>query len=167
MTEEKEDGITLISVAGARVGIVGLTEFLAEAKARSFTSEAELAKFLLARVKTRNYVVQSWEEEYAQALLREFKMYVGQPVASARSEGSLEVKVLGPGCVNCDRLEQECIAVLAELNIAADVEHVGDVKRFAEYGVAGVPALIINKRVKSIGRVPTREQIKTWLREET
>ena len=75
----------------------------------------------------------------------------------------LQVRVLGLGCVNCRKLGEEVIAVLAELNLAADFALVEDIKEIARYGVMGTPALVINGQVKSVGRVPTREQIKKWL----
>ena len=58
-------------------------------------------------------------------------------------EGStgLEVKVLGPGCAQCDRLEQELMAAMAELNLAGDIQHIRDVKEIGKYGVMGTPAL--------------------------
>jgi small redox-active disulfide protein 2 len=78
---------------------------------------------------------------------------------------SLVVRVLGPGCVNCQKLERETLAVLSELNLAADFEHIRDILEIARYRVLGIPALVINGQVKCAGRVPGREQIKTWLLE--
>ncbi len=77
----------------------------------------------------------------------------------------LQVRVLGPGCVNCQKLEQETLAALSELNLAADFEHVRDILEIARYRVLGIPALVINGQVKCVGRVPGREQIKIWLQE--
>jgi hypothetical protein len=44
----------------------------------------------------------------------------------------LEIKVLGPGRVRCDRLEQELMAVMAETGVAVNVEHVGNPKEIAK-----------------------------------
>ncbi len=77
----------------------------------------------------------------------------------------LQVRVLGMGCMNCQKLEQETIAALAELNLAADFDHVQEIRKIAEYGVLGTPALVINGEVKSVGRIPAREKIKNWLLE--
>ena len=57
------------------------------------------------------------------------------------------------------------MSALAELNLAADFEHVQDLKEIARYGVMGTPALVINGQVKSVGRVPPKKQIIEWLKE--
>jgi protein-disulfide isomerase len=59
------------------------------------------------------------------------------------------------------------MTALIELNISAELEHITDVKEISEYGVFGTPAFVINGKVKSVGRVPNREQIKKWITEAT
>jgi len=54
--------------------------------------------------------------------------------------------------------------VLSELNMSADLDHVRDVKEIACYGVMGNPALVINGKVVAVGRVPSKNQLKEWLR---
>ena len=56
--------------------------------------------------------------------------------------------------------------VLNELNLTADLEHVTDVKKIAAYGIMGSPALLINGKVVSVGQVPNKKQIKSWLTQE-
>ena len=53
--------------------------------------------------------------------------------------------------------------VLAELELAADLEHVWDVAEIGRYGVMGSPALVVNDKVLSVGIVPTKVKIKSWL----
>jgi len=77
----------------------------------------------------------------------------------------LEVKVLGQGCTQCDKLEQELMHVMAEFELIADIEHVRDIKEIGKYGVMGMPTLIINGKVKSVGRVPPKNKLIEWLRE--
>ena len=76
------------------------------------------------------------------------------------------IRVLGQGCPNCHRLTMEVMASLTQLNLEADLEHVTDINEIAEYGVVGTPALIINKKAKSVGKVPSQSRIKSWLEEE-
>jgi len=78
--------------------------------------------------------------------------------------GQTQIKVLGQGCPSCDKLEQDLMAVMAELNLPADLEHVRDVKEIACYGVMGSPALVINGKVVAVGRVPSKSQLKEWLK---
>ncbi|RJP17455.1 MAG: thioredoxin family protein [Candidatus Abyssobacteria bacterium SURF_5] len=113
----------------------------------------------------KNYIPQAAETKYERALLREYRRYLGEPVDDDEPAG-LTIKVLGQGCPRCEQLTQEVMAALGELGLAADVEHVTDINQIAEYSAVGTPALVFNKDVKSVGRVPKREQIKKWLQEE-
>ena len=79
----------------------------------------------------------------------------------------MEIKVLGPGCVNCEKLEKEVKDTLAELNIAADVQKVTDMNQITEHGVMMTPALVINDEVKVSGRVPKKEEVKKWLQADS
>lgn len=76
-----------------------------------------------------------------------------------------EVKVLGPGCPKCRALEEEVRKAVAELGLPARVEKVADVGEIINYGVMLTPALVVDGRVVVSGRVPSREEIKKWLRE--
>ncbi|MBW2653661.1 MAG: thioredoxin family protein [Deltaproteobacteria bacterium] len=78
---------------------------------------------------------------------------------------NVEVKVLGSGCPNCDRLEQELMMVIGQMGIDADLVHVRDIKEISRYGVMGVPALVINRKVKAVGTVPSRADLKAFLKE--
>jgi protein-disulfide isomerase len=53
---------------------------------------------------------------------------------------------------------------MAELNLAGDIEHIRDVKEIGKYGVMGTPALIINGKVKSVGKVPPKSKLMEWLK---
>ena len=91
-----------------------------------------------------------------------FKKFTGKPYEDESHE-SLEIKVLGPGCARCDGLERELIEVMTEMNLSADVQHVRDVKEIGKYGVMGTPALLINGEIKSVGRVPRKNELVQWL----
>ena len=79
----------------------------------------------------------------------------------------MEIKVLGMGCSKCLEVEKRVINVLAELNVAADVEKVTDIKKIMAYGILSTPGLVINGKVKSSGRIPRPEEIKAWILERT
>lgn len=78
----------------------------------------------------------------------------------------MRIQVLGQGCRNCNKLEQEVIKVLAELEVAADVEKISDLNKIMDYDVFITPALVVNGRVKVFGRVPKRDEIEKWIKEE-
>jgi len=75
----------------------------------------------------------------------------------------MEIKVLGPGCPKCQKTEQNVKDAVAETGVNATVEKVTDVMEIAGYGVFGTPAVIINGDVKSVGKIPSKEEIKTWI----
>lgn len=77
----------------------------------------------------------------------------------------MEIKILGPGCPRCHEVEKRTINALAELNVAADVEKVTDIKKIMAYGILSTPGLVINGKVKSSGRIPRVEEIKAWIQE--
>ena len=75
----------------------------------------------------------------------------------------MEIKVLGPGCPRCQKTEDLVREVVAETGAAAQVEKVTDMMEIAGYGVFGTPAVVIDGEVKSVGKIPSKTQIKTWL----
>jgi small redox-active disulfide protein 2 len=79
----------------------------------------------------------------------------------------MEIKILGPGCPRCSEVEKRTINALAELKLAADVQKVTEIKKIAEYKIFATPGLLINGKVKCSGRIPSAEEIKAWIRQET
>lgn len=77
----------------------------------------------------------------------------------------LEIKVLGSGCANCQRLERETRAALDEAAIAYELTKVTDYGDIASYGVMQTPALVMNETVVSSGKIPKQDQIVAWARE--
>ncbi len=78
----------------------------------------------------------------------------------------MKIEVLGPGCPRCREVEERTKEVLSELGITAEVVHVGDLKIITQYGVLFTPGLVINGKVKCSGRIPTKEEIAGFLKEE-
>ncbi len=71
----------------------------------------------------------------------------------------LYVKVLGSGCPNCKKLETETRAALDEAHIPFELTKVTDFADIAGYGVLSTPALVIDEKVVSAGRIPSRSRI--------
>ena len=157
--------IRQISVAGVKVGLVGLDDILEKVAGEALASDEKTAERLLQLVSKANFVTPSRWGEYKVALLRELKRYRGEQVPEVA--GSLEIRVYGRGCHNCERLEEGVRAALASLGMCADLEHVTDTAQIASLGLVGTPALVINGKVISTGRVPTQADLCRWLKEET
>jgi hypothetical protein len=157
------DEVTQIKIGKHRMGIIGLKCILTEV-AQTFVAQCddEIRSELLKRLEKRNYIPEPSKEEYGNAFLREFKKMIGRPHDDTNPDG-LEIKVLGPGCARCNHLEQDLMTVLEEMNLPADIEHVTDALTIGSYGVIKTPALVINGAVKSVGSIPTKTQLKSWL----
>ena len=155
--------VTRIRVGKHPTGIVGLKEALAQVAAEcGGRADSEIRKELLARLSKSNYIQPKIEDLYGEAFLREYKKYMGEPFEED-GPGWVQVRVLGPGCPNCDRMEQELMQVIAELGIDADLAHVRDLLEIGSYGKVSVPALVIDGKVMASGQLPSREQMKEWL----
>lgn len=71
----------------------------------------------------------------------------------------MTVKVLGPGCINCKKLHESVMEAIKELNSDIDLEYVTDVEKMVSYGIMSSPALVINEKVVSQGRLLKKEDI--------
>ena len=75
----------------------------------------------------------------------------------------LTVKVLGPGCSNCQRLGAAAVEALQMLEANAAVEHVTDPAEFRRYHLMMTPGLVVNEKVVCAGRVPEATEIVSML----
>ncbi len=75
----------------------------------------------------------------------------------------MEIKILGPGCAKCNKTTDIVKEVVAENNVDADIEKVTDLMKIAGYGVLGTPAVIIDGDVKCVGKIPKKDDVKSWL----
>ncbi len=76
----------------------------------------------------------------------------------------MKIEVLGTGCAKCKQLEKDVYNALAELDIAADVSKVEDIKKIMTYKVMSTPALVIDGQVKLAGRLPRKEELHNYLK---
>lgn len=75
----------------------------------------------------------------------------------------MDIKVLGPGCPKCQQTEKAVKEAVAEAGVQATIEKVTDILKIGEYGVFGTPAVVVDGEVKSVGKVPTKEDVKGWI----
>jgi len=159
-----EPDVTQISVGGHRTGIIGLKLVMEQvAQECAGRPDEDIKAELMTRLGRSNYIVPSARAAYETAFFREYRKFIGEPMPEDPG-GPLQIKVLGPGCPDCERLERDLMTVMTELNLPADLDHVRDVKEIACYGVMGNPALVINGKVVAAGRVPSKNQLKEWLK---
>jgi small redox-active disulfide protein 2 len=75
----------------------------------------------------------------------------------------MDIKVLGPGCPKCQQTEKNVKDAVAESGVDAKVDKVTNILEIAKYGVLGTPALVVDGQVKSVGKIPTKNEIKSWI----
>jgi len=76
---------------------------------------------------------------------------------------TVNIKVLGPGCANCQNLENNARAAAAQLGLDATVEKVKDRAEYPRYGLLYTPGLVVNGQLVSAGRVPSVAEVTTLL----
>lgn len=77
----------------------------------------------------------------------------------------LNIKILGPGCANCKRLEAVTREVVTSLGIEAEFEKVTSHAEIMQYPILATPGLVIQGKVVSYGRIPSKAEIENWLKE--
>jgi small redox-active disulfide protein 2 len=75
----------------------------------------------------------------------------------------LSIKVLGPGCENCKRVEQAALSAVASLGVEAQVVKVTDRAKIQKYPILATPGLVINEKLVCAGRIPNEAEVTTWI----
>jgi small redox-active disulfide protein 2 len=76
----------------------------------------------------------------------------------------LNIKVLGPGCPKCQHTAKVVQEAVAESGVNAQIEKVTNVLEIARYGVLGTPAVVVDGQVKSVGKIPKKEDVLNWIK---
>ena len=76
----------------------------------------------------------------------------------------MEIKVLGTGCANCKKTKAVVAEAIQELHVDAQVIEVQDIPSIMAYGVMSTPAIVIDEKVVSAGKVPAKSQVMTMIR---
>ena len=75
----------------------------------------------------------------------------------------LTVKILGPGCANCRKLEAVAREAATSAGVQAEFVKVSDMKSIMAYDVLSTPGLVIDEKLVSSGRIPTKDEIRQWM----
>lgn len=75
----------------------------------------------------------------------------------------MKIEVLGTGCPNCKKLEDNVRKAVEESKKKAEIVKVTDIGKIVEYGVMSTPALVIDGKVRYSGKIPGKDEIKKWL----
>jgi small redox-active disulfide protein 2 len=79
----------------------------------------------------------------------------------------MEIKVLGPGCANCFKMEELAKTAVKELGIEAEIEKITDIAQIAMHGILSTPGLIVNVKIKHSGKpLPSLDKMKELIKGE-
>ena len=79
----------------------------------------------------------------------------------------MEIKVLGPGCANCHKMEELARQAVKDLGLAVEVVKITDIGDIARHGILSTPGLIVNGRIKHAGKpLPGLEKVKELIKGE-
>jgi len=76
----------------------------------------------------------------------------------------MEIKVCGPGCANCTKTENIVKEALATAGIDAQVYKITDFAEMAKLGVLSTPAIVIDGKIKCVGKVPSKSEVMEWIK---
>jgi len=75
----------------------------------------------------------------------------------------MKIQILGTGCPKCRKLAETAETAAKELGISYELEKVTEIDRILAYGVMMTPGLAVDGEVKSVGKVPSVDEIKKML----
>jgi len=75
----------------------------------------------------------------------------------------MEIKILGTGCANCKRVESVARQVVEEMDVEATITEVTDMAKIVSYDIVTTPGLVIDEKVVSSGRIPSKAEVTTWV----
>jgi small redox-active disulfide protein 2 len=78
----------------------------------------------------------------------------------------MKVQIYGTGCPKCMGLEKSVKKAIEELDMDIEVEKIQDIDKIIEAGLLSTPGLAVEGEIKSIGRLPTVDEIKKWIKEK-
>ena len=73
------------------------------------------------------------------------------------------IQVLGPGCPKCEKLKQNVEEAVSQSGVDATVEKVTDINVITGFGVMMTPAIVVDGEVKTVGKLPSVDQVKELL----
>ncbi len=152
-----------VSIGGNTIGIMGLDGIFEEVGAANLKNDTAVKQLILDKVKARNYVPPQLEDLYREDLFEEYQVFTGKQKSRTRKPGVPEIRVYGPGCPRCEQLDRLVMEVIARKGLQVDYQYSKDIQEMMKRGVMGTPALVINGKIVTVGRVPGSREVEEFL----
>ena len=81
-------------------------------------------------------------------------------------EGICCIKVLGAGCKSCHEQYENAKAAVQALGLKVEVEYITDMEKVMEYGVMSMPAIVVNDKVVSMGKLLKAAEVEKLLQKQ-
>ncbi len=78
-------------------------------------------------------------------------------------DGICCIKVLGAGCKSCHELYENAKKAVENLGLNIEVEYITDMEKVMSYGVMSMPALLVNDKIVSVGKVLKQKDVETFI----
>lgn len=75
----------------------------------------------------------------------------------------MKIKILGTGCSKCQALEKNVKDAVKDLGVDAEIDHVREIQKIMEYPILTTPGLVIDEKLVSSGKVPTKAEVTTYI----
>ncbi|HLO33657.1 MAG TPA: thioredoxin family protein [Anaerolineales bacterium] len=75
----------------------------------------------------------------------------------------LTIKILGPGCSNCQKVNDVAHKAVTNFGLEAQFEKITDYNEIMKYPILSTPGLVINEKLVCAGRIPSVAEVTTWL----
>lgn len=76
----------------------------------------------------------------------------------------MEIKVLGTGCPKCKKTTELIEETVKELGKDVNIQKVTEINDIMNYGVMITPAVVVDEQVKIAGKIPSKDEIKSWFK---
>jgi hypothetical protein len=158
--------VSIVKIKGIGTALKGFEKLFTQAEEKKLKEE-DLVEFVLDGLKKLNTLSQKDENLLREAIPHKYKRYLnGQPLSSEDKKPFVDIRLLGSSNNAYMQLEKEAMDAVVELDVEGPFRQIRDQDEIAEYGMHPIPALVINGKVVSAGRIIRKDEIKKLILDE-
>jgi hypothetical protein len=155
--------ISRVNIGGNIIGITNLEDIFKDVESARIENIDNLKSLIIKKVKLKDYIPSSAESIYKEDLYEEYLVFTGKLRARKREKSSIEVRLYGSSCYNCERFDAMIKDILTRAGLLVDYQHITDLRELSRAGIISTPALAVNDKVILTGQVPAENRLETIL----